>query len=224
MQAPKTRSGPSRTAQRPGGERNRRHLLAGSALVVVVVVAIVLGVVLSQGSSKAKPALSGPIDWAGMPGLQNGPPPWGANGATLADRLPALGLSQLTGEQLAFHIHQHLDLYVNGRHVGVPAHIGFAANGSFLTEIHTHDPTGIIHVESARHLDYVLGQFFGEWGVRLTASCVGRYCGQLSWWVNGRKQVGNPAELVLKPHQEIVIAAGAAPKKIPSSYDFPPGY
>jgi hypothetical protein len=41
--------------------------------------------------------------------------------------------------------------------------------------------------------------------------------------VNGKRQTGNPAELVLRPHQEIVIASGTPPAKIPGHYDFSAG-
>jgi hypothetical protein len=36
-------------------------------------------------------------------------------------------------------------------------------------------------------------------------------------------QTGNPADLILQAHQEIVIAAGKPPAHIPASYNFPPG-
>jgi len=63
--------------------------------------------------------------------------------------------------------------------------------------------------------------------VRLTGSCLGSFkgsCDNLKWWVDGKPQVGNPADLVLKPHQEIAISVGTPPKTIPKSYNFPPGY
>ena len=71
--------------------------------------------------------------------------------------------------------------------------------------------------------DFSLGQFFGVWGIKLTANCVGSECGKLSWWVNGVRQSGDPAKLILKAHQEIVIASGKPPFPIPSSYKFPQG-
>jgi hypothetical protein len=37
------------------------------------------------------------------------------------------------------------------------------------------------------------------------------------------RQTCNPADLVLSPHQEIVIAAGKPPAHIPASYNFPVG-
>jgi hypothetical protein len=107
--------------------------------------------------------------------------------------------------------------------VTVPPEIGIAPTEGFLTELHTHDATGIIHVESPTQATFTLGQFFCEWGVKLTANCLGRYRGPVSWWVNGQKMTGNPAQLVLKQHQQIVIATGQTPSVVPSSFDFPSG-
>ena len=193
--------------------RNRWWLGGGVAVVAVIVLAITL-----TGGS-AKPVQ---VDFAQMSGLQPGPPPWNNGVGELQDRLGQVQLDPLAQEALAFHIHQHLDLYVNDRHVTVPALIGINDN-SFVTEIHTHTPDGVLHVESAKNRPYTLGQFFGEWSVRLNANCLGRYCGDLHWWVNGTRQAGNPADLVVSAHQEIVIAAGKPPARTPASYNFPAG-
>jgi hypothetical protein len=219
-QAPPVRSKGAPVAR----SADRRWWIAGGAVAVLVIVGIVLGVALSRGgSSSAATTSSKQIPWASMPGLQTGPPPWNNSSAVLPDRLQLLGLNALGQEGTVIHIHQHLDVYVNGKHVQVPALVGIDTAQGFLTELHTHDASGVLHVESATNRSYVLGQFFGEWGVKLTPTCLGSYCGHLHWWVDGKKMVGNPAQLVLKAHQEIVIAAGRPPFQVPSSYKFPAG-
>jgi hypothetical protein len=217
-----------------------RHLWPISVGAVgLIVLGVVLGIVLTRGPSPY--ALKGPVSWKDLPGLQTGKPPWGPNnGIGLSTRLGSLGLDPLSQEALAFHIHQHLDIYVDGKHVTVPANIGIHLDPQnpqtqFITELHTHDlvpnsadhSKGIIHVESASEKRYQLKEFFGEWAVRLTSKCLGSFkgsCDNLHWWVNGKPQVGDPAELVLKSHQEIVISVGTPPKTIPSKYSFPNGY
>jgi len=194
---------------------NRPWYALGSAAIIAVVV---LAIVLASGGS-AKPFYA---DFSTMTGLQTGAPPWNNGAGELQQRLSDVDLDPLSQEALAFHIHQHLDVYVNGKHVTVPGLIGIYDN-SFITEVHTHDTSGIIHIESAKNRPYTLGQFFGEWSVRLTAKCLGRYCGTLHWWVNGVAQTGDPAHLVLHPHQEIVIAEGTPPAHVPKSYTFPAG-
>ena len=235
VQAPQKRSGSSpRASSTSGGSRRPLYWALGIIGALLVAGGIAGIVVASSGKSKPEGyALRGAISWNNLPGLQTSKPPWPANTATLPTRLPSLGLQALSQEQLAFHIHQHLDLYVDGKHTSVPRYIGIfpdqsSQTGVSITEVHTHYTDGIVHVESAQALKYVLGQFFGEWGVRLTSQCMGSFtgsCANLRWWVNGVRQRGNPAKLVLKPHQEIVISVGRpVPSHIPSSYSFPQGY
>jgi hypothetical protein len=213
----------SKGAPAPRGV-DRRWWVIGGIVAALVIVGAVLGVVLSRGgSSSAATSSSTQIPWSDIPGLQTGPPPWNSSSAVLPDRLQLLKLNALGQEGTVIHIHQHLDVFVNGKKVSVPALIGIDTNAGFLTELHTHDTSGVLHVESATKRNYVLGQVFGEWGVKLTQQCLGSYCTGVKWWVNGKKMTGNPAQLILKPHQEIVIAVGKQPFSIPSSYKFPAG-
>jgi hypothetical protein len=191
--------------------------------VVAVAGAIVAGVLLTRGGSDSTAA--NVPNQSELAGLQTGPAPWNPGLDTLPDRLDPVGVHALTTEGEVLHIHQHLDIFVNGKHEPVPQGVGIY-DGQFLTELHTHDATGIMHVESpvAKHFD--LGQFFGVWGVRLNGDCVGGYCRQVTPWtvyVNGRPYSGDPAALVLREHQEIAFVIGTPPKKIPSSYKFPGG-
>jgi hypothetical protein len=166
----------------------------------------------------------------GLPGIQAGPPPWRAETAQLRARLSAIGLQTLTAEGQAQHTHQHLDLYVDGRPVAVPPDIGVNRTAGFLSPIHTHDATGIIHVESPVVRDFTLGEFFDVWGVRFDGHCVGGVCDgngrTLSVFLNRQPYTGDPRALVLTDHEEIVVAIGIAaqvPSPIPASYAFPAG-
>ncbi len=161
-----------------------------------------------------------------LPGIRKtkAPWPWPPEYATIADRLAPLGLQTLSQEGVATHIHAHLDVFVNGKHVPVPALIGINPGANYLTELHTHDTRGVIHIESPKPNDELtLGQFVAEWGVFLNPRCIGAYCNGLKWYVDGKQQTGNPADLVLKSHQEIAIVVGKPPKKIPASYKFAGG-
>jgi len=182
------------------------------------------GLLLPRGAQlhhQAASAHGKAIDWSSVPQLQKSAPPWPSESGLLARRLQPSGLDALSMEGTVLHHHEHLDLFVNGHRVTVPALVGIGPG--FLTELHTHDPSGIIHVESPVQRSFTLGEFFCEWGVKLNASCLGRYRGELAWWVNGRRMHGNPALLPLQQHQEIVIAAGRPPTTVPTSYDFPAG-
>ena len=220
VQVPKRREDPK---QRPSIPSLDRRYVGAAVLAAVIVVGVVLGVVLTRGGNgSSSGSYTDRVVFSQLPNLHAGPPPWDNGSAYLATRLPFLHLEALTQEQLAFHIHQHLDLYVNSKKVPLPAGVGFTQDGR-LTELHTHDATGLIHVESPVNRPYSLGQLFGEWGVWLSANRIGDYRGKVQWWVNGKKQTGNPALLALKPHQEIVVVLGTPPLVIPKSYNFPAG-
>jgi hypothetical protein len=117
---------------------------------------------------------------------------------------------------------------VHGRRVVVPAGIGIGPD--FISPLHTHDTTGVIHVESPDVRTFTLGAFFGVWGVRLTRRCLGGYCARgadrLRVYVGGRPVAGDPRLLPLAAHAEIVVALGTAtqlPHPLPTRYAFPPG-
>jgi hypothetical protein len=165
-----------------------------------------------------------------------------------------MGLARKAGfvptgrEFLITHTHAHLDVLVDGKRVQVPAGIGIDATSKgvaaettpdgtgkdyqvtvcpnvCLSELHTHDPDGILHSESKvpDQKPATLGQFFTEWGVRLDDQCVGEFCSsntQIAVYVNGQKVSGNPADIELKTHLEIAVVIGKPPDLIPSSWEF----
>lgn len=186
---------------------------------------VVLAVVLAGCGSTAEPASRG-----SLAGELEGAAPWPRNAGSLRARLDALGLPALSREGTALHTHQHLDLYVNGRRVRVPAGIGIDEAQGFIAPLHTHDATGTVHVESPEVRTFTLGDFFGVWGVRFTRRCLGGYCARgaktLRVYVDGRRAAGDAHRLPLEPNDEIVVAYGTRaqlPRPIPSRYDFPPG-
>ncbi|PWU82442.1 MAG: hypothetical protein DLM72_01575 [Candidatus Nitrosopolaris wilkensis] len=83
---------------------------------------------------------------------------------------------------IIMHFHPHLNLMIDGKPVTVPSQIGIdpslwkdhsldqygmqaMANGmSGMAQLHTHDATGTIHVESSIIRNYTLGEFLHIWG------------------------------------------------------------
>src|SRR2546423_692344 len=65
--------------------------------------------------------------------------------------------------------------------VPVPQYVGIEVQGTTavaLASIHTHDSTGMIHMESdQRHFKANLFQVLSVWGVRFNGQCLGGYCG-----------------------------------------------
>ncbi len=151
--------------------------------------------------------------------------PWPAP-ANAVSHITAAGLPALGGEQLAYHVHAHLDLVIEGNPQVVPAGIGIDLQRQLISPLHTHDTSGIIHIEAAHPATFTLGQLFIEWGVRLDAKCVGGYCDgpdqQVRAYVNGKPFPGDPRTIALTSHEEVAIVVGAQ-RDIPSSFEFPAG-
>ncbi len=65
------------------------------------------------------------------------------------------------------HIHPYLRIFVNGQPVPVPAAIGIRSRSgaaACLEPVHTHDASGIIHIEShSQTQTYTLADFFTIW-------------------------------------------------------------
>lgn len=169
---------------------------------------------------------------ASLSSISSATGPWPAETTHLKERLAAIGLPALSAEGNALHIHQHLDLVIHGKPATIPADIGVhTAFPAFISPIHTHDETGIVHVESPTVGKFYLGEFFDIWGVRLTSACIGGYCADeknsLTFYVNGERYQGDPRRIELTPHEELTIVYGAAsemPTSTPKSYAFPEGY
>jgi hypothetical protein len=195
--------------------------------VLAAAVAVVAAIVVSAVGGSPSPAALPPAQLAGQ---LDGPAPWPRNVGDLGARLDELGLPALAFEGTTLHIHQHLDLYVDGRRVTVPGNIGIEEAQGFISPLHTHDDSGVIHVESPDVRTFTLGELFGVWGVRLTPRCLGGYCaaGAKKLWVfaDGLRFSGDPRLLPLNAHEEIVVAYGTQahlPNPIPAQYEFAPG-
>lgn len=158
--------------------------------------------------------------------------PWPAEVTYLKSRLAAIGLPALAEEGMVLHTHQHLDVFVHGEKVAIPSGIGIHEDApAFISPLHSHDTSGVIHVESPTVETFTLGQFFNVWGVRLDAACIGGYCtddtNALRIYVNGEVYTGDPRALELTPHGIIVVTYGTEaeiPNPVPKSYTFPEGY
>jgi len=218
------------------------HSSLRAIAVPIAVVAALLFAGCGGSDDESKPtgttaqASSGPAlgpafhSIAALPGALKSPPPWPANAERLQQRLREIGLEPLTEEGQVLHIHQHVDIIVDGQPVEVPGDIGIGQG--FLSDLHTHAsyPPGIIHVESPTEARFSLGQFFAVWGVPLSATGIGslREEGgkQLKAWVDGEPVSADPTRIVLAEKQQIVLAYGTPaqePKPVPATYAWPEG-
>ncbi len=132
-------------------------------------------------------------------------------------------------EYATLHVHTHLAIFYNGKQMQVPQFIGFAPGltGGCLYWIHTHDASGIIHIEAPdisppQGGPYTLGMLFDIWGEPLTRTGVAGLNGQVTAYVNGTPYDGDLRAIPLGAHQQIVLEVGA-PVVPPPYYAFPAG-
>src|SRR5438477_1202598 len=150
---------------------------------------------------------------------------------------PLGGRSQLidsipceTAEAAVLHVHAHLSIFDRGMQVQVPAFLGMASQSptsGCLYWIHTHDYSGIIHVEAGSAIspnggNYTLGNFFDIWGQPLSRTQVAVFKGPVTAFVNGSQYNGDLTAIPLRAHQQIVLEVGT-PVVPPPNYTFPLG-
>ena len=124
-------------------------------------------------------------------------------------------------EQLVFHIHARLTIFVGGRSVRVPAGVGianpqaqgtpagaFVVSGSCFAWLHTHAADGIIHMESPVQRTFTLGNFFDVWKQPLSATRVGPAHGKVTALVNGKVWNGNVRSIPLHAHTQVQLDVG----------------
>jgi hypothetical protein len=164
------------------------------------------------GSGTASPpglTISGPGLQTSQPASGLSQPSWQPEYAHLAQRLNLIGIPP--GGKEEFHIHALLHIYVNGLLTRLPADIGLDPAKGVEASMHTHDGTGIIHMEAPHPFNYTLGDFFSVWGVKLGPAQVGGLAGlggdHLHFYLNG-KPLSNPAALVLHKDHSVVIGYG----------------
>jgi hypothetical protein len=143
------------------------------------------------------------------PGLQTTQPPWKPEYAHMQERVKTIGLPPVGKE--TFHIHAMLHIYVDGLLSPIPADIGIEVSKGKETSLHTHDATGIIHMETNHRYPFTLGDFFSVWGVKLGPAQLGGLTGlggdHLHFYLNG-KTLANPAAHVMHNGDSIVIGYG----------------
>jgi hypothetical protein len=138
--------------------------------------------------------------------------------------IPIDGIQCNNMEQSVFHIHAHLAIFINGQNYTVPAQIGITSTCFYW--LHTHDETGIIHIESPIHKNYTLGQFFDIWKKNFSNTQIFNNtvsgANPLNVYVNGIKVPNgtNFKDVVLHAHDVIAIVYGKPPNTIPTKADF----
>ena len=145
------------------------------------------------------------------PGVTATAPPWKPEYSRLEARIEQLGLPPVGDER--YHSHALVHIYNDGLLVEIPRSIGFDERNKVYSSVHTHDPNGIVHMESSKPQKFTLGDFFTIWGVRFGSKTLGSLTDdgekQVHVFVNG-KRIRNPADYVMRDLDNISIGYGAA--------------
>lgn len=208
----------------PAAARRSGLVVAAAALVA----ALLLGLAQAHRANPVAPA--GP---EGVP-VPVGPPL--AVPDTIAGGRTVDDIACQSSEQVAYHYHAHLAVFVEGRARQIPAGIGIAAprhvqttptgvfvnGGSCFYWLHTHAADGVIHVEAPSQQIYTLGEFFDIWRQPLSATQVGPLRGTVTVFLDGHRRRIDPRTIALTAHRVIQLDVGT-PIAAPRPIAFPPG-
>ncbi|HTJ25725.1 MAG TPA: hypothetical protein VMA36_06115 [Candidatus Limnocylindria bacterium] len=153
-------------------------------------------------------------------------------------RAPSIdGIACTYDPEKGYHQDVHVSLFVRGRQLAVPLGIGmigpqvapypsgpyaggaYAGNDDCVYWMHTHDATGIVHVEPQEaHQTFSLAQFFDVWGQELTRSRAATYRGKVRifrWHIGDQHprvtevtRESGAATFASRSHDEITVQVG----------------
>jgi len=194
-------------AEREAAAKEKRRRVAGAISAAVLLTATIAAVILAASSG----------DDAGSASTEGA---FGTHYEGLEERRVEAGVPTMSDTAAGgAHIHPRLSVYARGEQVPIPVNIGIDPSRppELMAGLHTHDPSGVIHVENAA--EPTLGQFFDVWGVPFSPRQLGLHkasgSDKVRMWVDGEpsRKFG---DLVLEDGQEVVVAYG-------SEQELPPG-
>jgi hypothetical protein len=134
---------------------------------------------------------------------------------------PVAGIPCEREEHFDLHIHAHVDVFVDGKPLPIPEGVGIVGR-SCLYWMHTHDRSGIVHIESPEVRSFTVGQFIELW--RATAPGAPPAKQNPKVLIDGKRAKAEWNRVEFVDLVEIAIVYGADPTEIPSYYVFPLEY
>jgi hypothetical protein len=210
-----------------------RPAASRAAVLAGLIAVVIAGCGSSSASTKRSPSASTPSTSSTLPttsnSVQRGPEgvplepgqPL-ASAATTTPGTTVDGIECAPVEQLAYHIHAHLQVYADGQPRSLPGAIGLVGPVAQQTPVgpfygaqqcyywlHTHASDGVIHIESPTQRVYTLGDFFDEWRQPLSPDQVAGAKGTVTAFVDGRRWTKSPRAIPLLPHAAIQLDVGS---------------
>jgi len=234
------------------GGLNRLPPLLGAAVAAVALVAVG-GVVVATHQNN--------VNLVGLPPRTTNAPRVAPASAALSSPIVAPGgtvdgVQCQASESVVYHIHVALALYDNGNKVRVPAYVGIPVSLKINTGVaagvgqspnvclywlHTHDSSGVLHVESPTERTYTLGQFLDIWRNTSVTDATGGQSKMVTVdssyltvlakapshsihaYVGGKAVQGSYRNVTLTAHKLITLEIGSPLRTPLTSFAFPDG-
>jgi hypothetical protein len=127
---------------------------------------------------------------------------------------------------ITYHVHAHLTIIKDGVQLAMPNAIGRPSAGCNYA-LHTHDNSGVIHVESPGVQTFTLGQLFDIWGRDLSNAQVAEFASPtIAVFINDKNDPAGPRQysgdirlVEFGDLREITIQIGSALTELPT-YDW----
>jgi uncharacterized protein (UPF0333 family) len=187
--------------------RNRRITVLGSLVVAALVIigVVVVSFVNSHNSTKssAPAAVTADTSHSVAPVVDN--------------------IACEVNEQVSYHIHAHVSIYINGQQQNIPANVGINQQQGCYYWLHTHDTTGVIHIEAPQPIIYTLGNFFHIWGQQFAQSQYPIELSDTNGWqvyVDGKAYKGDFNNIPMNAHTLITMAYNSPKAPIDTVYNW----
>jgi hypothetical protein len=135
---------------------------------------------------------------------------------------PVDGLICAPNMSALYHVHSHLAIFKDGQWLAMPANVGILSQCDY--EMHTHDQTGIIHIETPTFKRFTLGQFFDIWGQPLSSTNVAGVTGNVVAYINdngdSRRYMGDLRDIELTSLRDITLQIGTPPISTLATYSW----
>ena len=130
---------------------------------------------------------------------------YGAVSGAFSSVTPSIVSNEPQNDKVIMHIHAILHIIIGGKSVTIPANIGinpelykshdldaYGMKNPSMSPLHTHDSSGVIHVESTEIRPFTLGEFFDVWGVAFSEDCIMDKCSdgtdKVRMYVDGKER------------------------------------
>ena len=175
----------------------RKVLLIGTLIIAAVIIAAFVAI----------PLINGHLHPSQNSAAQSQPQPTESIFNPAYPPVDSIFCDQL--EQTAVHYHALVYIYINGQQVQIPQGVGIASDGSCYYWMHTHDNTGVVHMEAPSGRDFTLGNFLNIWSTKFAQLGYRNELSSADGWtvyIGSQKYNGDFHNIVLKSHMVVTLA------------------